>query len=185
MTSRFNFVATTERASISAEGDISSFQKVKTSLVTKRSGLAGFRIDDYFYVAGGLAAEASSKVPIAGLERAAIGPDGGIGSFEAVTPALSTSRYYHGVVTLAEYVYFPGGYAGRVFLTAVERGTLGAADDLSGFVADGVSKLAESYVGGAVVQVSDKAVYYIGGYSPSTCGQSKVQKALIRKETIQ
>lgn len=187
MTSMSNFVATTERAAIGEDGAIGAFQRVDTPLVTKRSGLSGFRIGDFFYVAGGMSpGESFTKVALGTLERAVIGADGAIGAFSAVSSALSAPRHDHGVVTLADYVYFLGGYSGRDFLTALERGTFEASGDLVGLGTDGVSSLAESYSGGVVVQIADKAVYYIGGYNfQNIGGLAKVQKAPILKETIQ
>ncbi len=175
-------VTSTERAVIASDGSIGPFQKVDNPLMERRSGMSGFRVDDALYVTGGKTASDGGSTTIPTVERATIGPDGSLGPFSAVTSTLSVPRVGHGSVPLSDDVYAVGGFTGvRTFLTAVDRGGIGPSGNLSGFGAYADSTLAEAYSGGVVVQVSDKAVYYIGGYNPATRNEAKIQRAPILK----
>lgn len=181
-------VTASERAVINADGTLGTFGKVDTPLVERRSGMSGFRVDDFFYVSGGKQSGTTGATMLRSVERASIAPDGTLGTFSSFSAPLSEARVGHATVTLSDDAYAIGGLDGsRKFFTGVDNATImvnpavGDPADLLAFEPYENSALVESYSGGVVIQISDKAVYYIGGYNPATRGEARIQRAPIKK----
>ncbi|HEY9720427.1 MAG TPA: hypothetical protein V6D47_00320 [Oscillatoriaceae cyanobacterium] len=117
------FLGTVEQAPIRSDGSLGAFAPVTgTGLVTPRAMPATAVLGHYLYVIGG-----HGRAGILGnAERAAIGPDGGLGTFAPVPGlALRTPRTCDTSVAIGKSLLVMGGVdrQGRL-LTSVERATL-------------------------------------------------------------
>jgi hypothetical protein len=105
-----------ERATINADGTISTFSTV--SGVTLTGGwyyMPSAVIGGYLYV-GGCAG------PGAGVTRAAINSDGTIGNFTAIGSTLVTARYGYGYAVIGNNLYVIGGLSGGNLASVEQAG---------------------------------------------------------------
>lgn len=107
------------------------------------------------------------------------------GEFSTYATQLSAMRNRSSVVLLQDKLYIFGGFTGTGFLSAVERGTIGANNELSSFGSDAVSRLVTGLENGVTISwwnsVSNRdEVHYIGGFNSSNpAGLDTVQRAVV------
>ena len=136
MTAASTYAASVARATV-VEGNVGNFtNQAAVTLATARAGFATAVIGTYVYVIGGR----SSTGVIGTIERAAIAPDGTLGTFAPYAGSLVTPRADHAAVVIngygsTRYLYVLGGIAANgTILGSVEVATIAADGSLTPFV---------------------------------------------------
>jgi hypothetical protein len=106
-------LSTLEQASI--EPGVSSSATLSGVTLSARRNLTAAVIGHYLYTLGGLPSS---------IERATIGFDDSLGTFDAASGTLATSRFAHATVVVKNYVYVAAGFAGRGTINTVESAQL-------------------------------------------------------------
>ncbi len=125
------FRAGVDRATINADGSLSSFSIVpNTTLQTARDGHTSIVIGNSVYVIGGNAHGA-----IDSIERATINADGSLSPFSTVRNlTLNTPRAFHTCEVIGDSLYVIGGIGvGENRLATIERATIHGDGSLSAF----------------------------------------------------
>jgi hypothetical protein len=122
--------ASYERAPINQDGTIGGFSLVVSgSLTTGRVAATSIVSGNWLYVIGG-----SNGQDLASVERAAINPDGTLGSFSAIAgSALTTPRSHHSSQVVGNYLYVLGGVNGGSSLASVERAAIASDGSIGAF----------------------------------------------------
>ncbi len=117
----------------------------------------------YIFVVGG---KNSSDNPVTSVQRAIINPDGGLGSWQNVTP-LSTPVYSHAVVASGNgrFLYAIGGWNGSARLRDVWRAEVGSNGTLGAWIRLG--DFPEPIAVHSAVVVADR-IYVVGGQNDSS-----------------
>lgn len=102
-----NVLNSVERAAIKTDGTLSSWGLVSSSMRTPRYGAAAVVADGFLYVFGGKDGTGLSG----SVERAWIGPDGGLGTWQVVS-ILNVPRYRSAAAYLNGFLYVLGGDGG-------------------------------------------------------------------------
>jgi Kelch motif protein len=120
-----------ERAPINADGSLGTFETVtEVSLSIARSEHTSAVVGNFLYALGGT----NSNGRLNSVERAAISPDGSLGSFLPVSNAtFSAARSGHTSVAIGNFLYQIGGSSGVTDLTSVERASINADGLLAPF----------------------------------------------------
>ncbi len=168
--------ATIEKATINADGSLSTFAAVaNVALSTRRHDFDSVIIGGYLYATGGRTAASTTTL----VDRAVIGADGTVsGNFSTFTSSgstvgLTSVRRAHRLLVVGNNLYAIGGWnqeAGTYYNT-VERATINADGTISTFanVSSTTLAFARSHFGGVSV---GQYAYVIGGYSGSTALKS-------------
>lgn len=180
-----NSIGSTERAPVSPDGTVGTFEAATPTLGTPRWSMPGVRIGNYFYLLGGETIVGSSESQLRTIERSEVGADGTLGAFSTLPTQLAVARNRSGFVLLFDRIYLFGGYTGTGFLKQLEQGTIGTDDTLSDFKASADSTLVQGLENGITVAAGN-SVYYIGGFNFSNQqGMNLVQRAPILVEVAQ
>lgn len=124
-----NGANTIERATVGADGALSSFATVDgISLTTPRRRHTAAVIGKSLYVIGGTGAAG----PVKTIERATINADGSLGSF-ADAGSLAAVRTEHSSVVIRDSVFVIGGADTAGLLGTIERATINADGSLGSF----------------------------------------------------
>ncbi len=152
---------TVETAAIQANGSLGPFSVMPVALATPRTGHTLALIGASLYVIGG----ASGGGSLSSLERAAIAPDGSLGSFETDSSTLVTSRTAHTTVVAGAHVYVFGGH-GETALATVERAAIRGDGSIGAFsvLPQSLSVPRES----STTVVLGRSVFVLGGAASST-----------------
>jgi serine/threonine protein kinase/N-acetylneuraminic acid mutarotase len=125
------FLSSVERATINADGSLSSFSIVpNTTLQTARDGLTSTIIGNSLYVIGGNVHGALDSI-----ERATVAADGSLSAFSTVRNlTLNTPRTFHTCEVIGDSLYVIGGVGvGENRLASIERATIHADGSLGAF----------------------------------------------------
>lgn len=151
-----------ERATINPDSSLSTFTAVaETTLSAARSGHTSAVVGNSLYVVGG----SVNDTLLGSVERAAIQPDGSLGSFEIVAGlSLGTARTGHTSAIVGGFLYTLGGRSRAGTLASVERAPIGSDGTLGAFV--NVNNVAlTSARGGAAAATAWNMFYLVGGAS--------------------
>jgi Kelch motif protein len=152
-------LASIERATINPDGSLGSFTTVSgTNLFSARYGHSSVVVGNSLYVVGG-----TGNGVLDSVERAAIGGDGSLGRFAAVSGVtLKTARYQHVSAVLGTALYVAGGSGTGGILNSVERAAINPDGSLGGFVMVSDITQATARYGQASVVVGNY-LYALGG----------------------
>ncbi|HEX4462039.1 MAG TPA: hypothetical protein VIA18_28875, partial [Polyangia bacterium] len=147
-----------ERASIDADGTLSSFATVAgVALTTARAAHTSVVAGNSLYIIGG-----DDGVAMSSVERASLDAGGALSGFGAVSGVtLATPRAQHATVVAGDSLYLIGGFNGGT-LDSVERATIGADGALSSFVTVPGLVLAQARYGHSAAVIGS-TLYVIGG----------------------
>lgn len=157
-------LGTVERAMVQADGTLSRFGVLSSTLVSPRSRAGAFIHGRYLYVLGGL----DGASPLASVERAEILADGGLGAFQLVSGVtLKTPRGAFAVTMAGRHVYVVGGSTnGTDALSTLEVADLQPDGGLADFGAAGYSM--GSARRDATAHVIGPYLYALGGSGGGT-----------------
>jgi hypothetical protein len=128
------YFSTSERASVGADGSLSSFAAVSVAeLSIPRWAASGAVIHGFLYVIGG---QDKTTAATGRVERATISADGStVSAFKLVTSTLKLPRWGHTSVVLGNSLYVAGGYSptNSDVGATVERATIQPDGSLSDF----------------------------------------------------
>jgi hypothetical protein len=160
-----------ERATISPDGSLGVFDTIsELNLATARSGHTTAVVGSFLYALGG----AGSTGLLNSVERAAINPDGSLGSFTTVNSAvLGTARSSHATVIARNFLYLIGGSTSAADLTSLERTTINADGSVGTFsaISDVHFTTARN---GYTTAVVGPYLYLLGGDNPSSVERASV-----------
>lgn len=157
-TSTSDYLSTVERAAVNADGTLGSWQIVN-SMTIGRQYLAAVAVNGYLYAIGGDTILGSDRNTV---ERAALNPDGTLGSWQLVN-SMTMPRGHVAAVAMNGYIYAvggsgnsPGWYLSSVECAAVNPdGTLGAWQLMNSMT---VSRVKHAAV------VANGYIYALGGF---------------------
>jgi Kelch motif len=160
-----------ERATINPDGSLGVFDTIsELSLATARSGHTSAVVGSFLYALGGV----GSTGPLNSVERAAISPDGSLGSFTTVNSVtLGTARSAHASVLARNFLYLLGGTTGVTDLTSLERTTINADGSVGTFAATSDVHFTTAR-SGYTTAVVGPYLYLLGGDSPSSVERASV-----------
>jgi len=169
MTGASTYSASVERATV-VEGDLGSFtHQAGVTLSTARAGFTTAVIGKYVYVIGGR----SASGVIGSIERAAIAPNGTLGTFAPYTSSLVTPRADQSAAVIngygsSRYLYVFGGISSNgTILGSVEVATIAADGTLGAFTTvAGATMTTPRYQAAVLVHQEDGipgAFFYIVG----------------------
>ena len=127
------------------------------------SAVVSYAGQSYIFVVGG---KNSADDPVTSVQRAIINPDGGLGSWQNVTP-LTIPVYSHAVAASANgrFLYVIGGWNGSARLREVRRAEVGSSGTLSAWTRLG--DFPEPIAVHSAVVVADR-IYVVGGQNDSS-----------------
>lgn len=174
------FLGSIEQAPIRRDGHLGDFTPVVgTGLVTPRTWPTTAVLGRHLYVIGGHARTGILE----SVERAEIGPDGGLGPFETVSElALRTPRTCHTSVVSGNSVFVLGGVdrQGRL-ITSVERATLGPGGVLGPFhTLKGVTLQTGRSTPSSLV--ADSFLYVLGGSDTTGTMFDSIERARVQAD---
>ena len=164
------YSASVARATV-VEGDLGSFtNQAGVTLSTARSSFTTAVIGRYVYVIGGRSASGVTGT----IERAAIAPDGTLGTFAPYTGSLVTPRADHSAAIIngygsTRYLYLFGGITGNgTILGSVEVATIAADGSLGAFATVANATMATPRYQAAVLVHTEVGIpgaffYIVGG----------------------
>ncbi len=122
--------ASIERAEINPDGSLGTWQVI-SSMTTPRAAAAAVVANGFLYAIGG----GDYSGPLDSIERAAINPDGSLGSW-SVIDSLTMPLHSHAAVTSGNYLYVLGGSSGfcSCVTTSVERALINPDGSLGSWV---------------------------------------------------
>jgi hypothetical protein len=152
-----------ERTAIQSDGTLRGWEPVN-SMSTQRPMSSAVVVGNYLYALGG--EDIYADGPMRSVERAAINPDGSLGSWQAAA-YMTTGREGPGVVAVNGYIYAIGGVgrdtAGHLYsLNSVERAQVNPDGSLGPW--QFVTPLMLPRRGLAAI-ASDSYIYAIGGHN--------------------
>jgi len=151
------YLSSVERASVDANGNLSTFSDAGFTLVLGRSGHTALFINQQLYVVGGLSIAYTPTV-----ERAAIDGNGKLGAFATVSGVtLTTARGAHGSTVIGHNHYIIGG-SDSAALDTLESATFSANGELSTFTPVNGIILANKRFGFGSVNIGGW-IYILGG----------------------
>jgi hypothetical protein len=157
-----SILTSVERASIAADGSLSTFANVSgVALTTGREFASTFVAGNDLYVIGGYATGGQTAT----VERAFINPDGTISSFQVLTGIdVFDERDSHRSFVVGNSLYLIGGFDNLNRLTTVERATIAADGAISAFttVSGTVLNNRREAHGNVIL---GNVLYVLGGYS--------------------
>ncbi len=139
-------LATIERLSINASGNLGAFATYSRSLDVGRAGFALAVIGKYLYVFGGRTTGGMWDLWPSGVSRATVAADGTLGDFANV-PGLSVGRYRPNAVIIGNKLYLVGGSINSYMdvSTSTLVSTIDSEGNLSALTDAGVNVTGGSY----------------------------------------
>jgi hypothetical protein len=166
------YLSSVERASVDADGNLSTFSDAGVTLVLGRSGHTALFINQQLYVIGGLSIAYTPTV-----ERASVDGNGNLRAFSTVSGVrLTTARGAHGSTVIGHNDYVIGG-SDTFALDSLESATFSSNGDLSTFTpVTGVS-LVTKRLGFGSVNIGGW-IYVVGGATDLPSGAGSTPKYL-------
>jgi hypothetical protein len=167
-----------ESAPVKSDGSLGKFALVTTSaLITPRADATALVTNGWLYIIGG-----ASNGAVSTIERAAINPDGSIGTFAIVpnvTLASVNGRAQQSSVVLGNAIYVIDGQANNgAELTSIEQATINPDGSISTFTASSVSTIYPGRRGSRSVVIGNN-VFVLGGDSVDIGVDYTLQRASI------
>jgi hypothetical protein len=169
-----------ERAFLNADSTIGSFDPVaETALTTARSGHTSVVVGTTLYVIGGT----GSAGPLSSVERAAIHPDGSLGSFALVpSTSLAVARTGQAGVIVGNSLYVIGGAQGDgMKLSSIERAVIQPDGTLGPFAIIPEVALATAR-SDLACEVIGNWLYVIAGAAANSVRLGDVERAVIQPD---
>lgn len=157
-------MATVEKALINADGTLGEFEP-GLALTGPREGHMTWELNGFLYVAGGWGGGAVLDT----IERAAIGADGTLGAFAAITPKLDRARTRGEATVVGSFVYVTGGQDPRT--QDLSRAPILADGSIGDFVDGGA--LADGFVDHTGLAIGNY-LYLHGRYGNSIAGRAAI-----------
>jgi hypothetical protein len=184
------YYADVQKALINPDGTIGTFASAGSSMSFGRFGHTSVAYKGYLYVMGGYhsalntACNTSSSNYCNDVIKAAINPDGTIGTFASAGNSFTNARRYFAAVTYNGYIYIIGGIANVTYYadvqkTAIDSGTPTALGTDGTFASAGNTFSSFRY--GHTSVAYNGYLYVIGGYNNATY-YATVQKATINAD---
>lgn len=156
-------IGSVEYAAIQLDGSLGTWQTT-TTMTRARKALMAATDGYYIYAIGG--GNGSLTAPSATVERAAINPDGSLGTWTLLPVGLAYARSMGTAMVANNQLVVMGGWSGSVVLDSVEVSAIGAGGVLSPW--QSAENLLTARYGMGSVVVSDY-VYLLGGSVPPGC----------------
>lgn len=175
-TSLGTVLSSVERAAINPDGSLGPFESVAGGLTTPRFGHTSAVIGGFLYVIGGN----DASVDLDSVERAAVLPDGSLGTFTSVPGVRLTSpRIQYTSAVVGNWLYAIAGRNGSVFWTSIERAAIGADGSLGPLATVAAIAISPARYGQTTTVIGN-FLHVIGGSDPPTGSLSSIERATLQ-----